>query len=275
MANVHEALQRAEKERQQSRGGAGAAPAGAASVPTVAKRSGKEGKRKVSKAAALEGRDINKRRIALLQPDSFVAEQFRSLRSRIDALATQRPLRTIVVTSAIQGEGKSMSAVNLALVSAMSVEARVLLIDGDLRQPGVAKTFGLTPRAGLAEVLSGSATLDTAISRVEGVNLDVLPVKSVPSNPSELLASNGMKSLIEKLTPVYDRIIIDVPPVLGLPDVKVMSELADGLVLVVRADETPKEEIEAALDVLDRGKVLGMILNGVPDTADRYSYYDK
>ncbi len=275
MANVHEALQRAEKERQQSIGGAGAAPAGAASVSTVAKRVGKEGKRKVSKAAALEGSDINKRRIALLQPDSFVAEQFRSLRSRIDSLATQRRLQTIVVTSALQGEGKSMSAVNLALVSAMSVEARILLIDCDLRQPEIATTFGLTPRAGLSEVISGSATLDTAISRVEGVNLDVLPVKSVPLNPSELLASQGMRSLIEKVTPVYDRIIIDVPPVLGLPDVKVMSELADGLVLVVRADETPKDEIEAALDVLDRSKILGMILNGVPDTADRYAYYGK
>jgi capsular exopolysaccharide synthesis family protein len=279
MANVHEALQRAEKERQQvPPGKTVAAKAPAPTSSNVIEKGGKRAKardsvRNKKKRGLLEGGEANKRRIVMLQPESFVAEQFRGMRSRIDAVAAQRPMQTIIVTSAVAREGKSTSATNLALVSALSLDSKVLLIDCDMRAPQVATTFGITPSAGISEVLSGTATPEQAISHVEEANLDVLPVRTIPRNPSELLASTAMRDLLEKLSSTYDRIILDTPPVLGLPDVKILNGVCDGLVLVVRADKTPRVDIEMALEVIDGSKVLGMVLNGVPDVSDRYGYY--
>jgi capsular exopolysaccharide synthesis family protein len=279
MANVHEALQRAEKERQQvppDKTGAVKAPAPASSnilEKGEKKVKARESVRGTKKRGLLEGGEINKRRIVMLQPESFVAEQFRGMRSRIDAVSAQRPMQTIVVTSAVAREGKSTAATNLALVSALSLDSKVLLIDCDMRAPQVATTFGITPSAGISEVLSGTATPEQAISHVEETNLDVLPVRTIPRNPSEQLASVAMRELLAKLSSTYERIVLDTPPVLGLPDVKILNDICDGLVLVVRADKTPRVDIEAALEVIDRSKVLGMVLNGVPDVSDRYGYY--
>ena len=214
----------------------------------------------------------NKRRIALLQPDSFVAEQFRSLRARIDSLSAQRPLRSLVVTSSVPGEGKTITAVNLGIVMSMSLERKVLLIDADLRKPKIHRTLGLDPLAGLAEVLMGEAELDKAIVRPEGLKLDVLAVRGLPPNPAELLGSARMRQLLEELAPRYDTVIIDTPPTLSLPDSKTLSEFCDGIVFVVRANETPQEEIQAALDVLDRRRVIGLVLNDAAVDEQRYRY---
>jgi len=217
--------------------------------------------------------DLNKRRIAMLQPDSYVAEQFRTLRGRIDSLASQRPIKTIAVTSANAGEGKSTAAINLAAVTAMSVGRSVLLIDCDLRKPRIHKSLGFEPSAGLAEILLQQCSFDDAVLKVEGINLDVLAVRNPPSNPSELLASGEMRSLLDEVTRRYDRVILDTPATLGLPDAKTVSELCDGLVVVVRADVTPREDVQAALDILDRRRVLGLVLNGTELDRRQYGYY--
>lgn len=282
MAKHYEALQRAEMERRRRTSGAEAptpqVPAfeGSAITPPAAK----ERPGILARWLAPDGRDAaeapadaNKRRIALLQPDSYVAEQYRTLRGRLDSLASQRPLKTIAVTSANAGEGKSTCAVNLASVTAMSVGRSVLLIDCDLRRPKVHWTLGLQPQVGLAEVLLDRATLDEAIMKVEGLALDVLPVRMIPSNPSELLASPEMRRLIEQVAQRYDRIVLDTPACLGLPDAKSVSELCDGLVMVVRADVTPREDVQAALDILDRRRVVGLVLNGAEATREQYGYY--
>jgi capsular exopolysaccharide synthesis family protein len=217
--------------------------------------------------------EANRRRISLLEPDSFVSEQFRVLRSRIDSIAAQRPLRTVVVTSANAGEGKSNVSINLAVVTAMSVGRQVLLVDCDLRRPMIHRSLGLEPRVGLADVLMDRATLDDAVLKLGGVNLDILAVRSLPENPSELLASTQMRSLIEETSRRYDRTILDTPATLGLPDSKILSEIADGLVMVVRAGVTPREDVQSALDVLDRRRILGMVLNGAEQGHERYGYY--
>lgn len=219
------------------------------------------------------GNEINKRRIALLQPESFVTEQFRMLRGRLDSLASQRPLRTISIASANPGEGKSTAAVNLAVVSAMGVDQQVLLIDCDLRRPRVHRSLGLEPTSGLAEILLGEASFEEARMKVENLSLDVLAVKGLPPNPSELLASDQMRHLIAEVGARYDRVILDTPAALGLPDAKIISELSDGLVMVVRADKTPKDDARIALEVLDRRRVLGMVINGVDNSRERYGYY--
>jgi len=282
MPKHYEALQRAEQERRRKVSGVEAPlPAtvsfDGSSVPVERKRSSSGflgrlfGRAPVNSGE--EANDVNKRRIALLQPDSYVAEQYRSLRGRIDSIASQRPLKTIGVTSANAGEGKSTCSINLATVTAMSVGRSVLLIDCDLRRPKVHSPLGLQPRVGLAEVLLNQATVEDAILKLDGVNLDVLPVRTIPSNPSELLSSPEMRRLIEDVASRYDRIILDTPACLGLPDAKSISELCDGLVMVVRASLTPQEEVRAALDVLGRDRVVGLVLNGSEATREQYGYY--
>ncbi len=280
MGKVFEALRRAEEQRAHHSGAP--APAGAPARdsgpigPEPASERRPLWRRLLSRRVGRGGIDdvaaLNKRRIALLQPQSFVAEQFRSLRARIDSLAAARPLRTLAVTSANPGEGKTMAAVNLALVMAMSVGRKVVLVDCDLRSPRVHDSLGLQVDAGLAEVLRGTANIEDALTAVDGSSLQVLPVRALPQNPSELLASRGMRELVEKLAARFDWVVLDVPPTLGLPDAKTVTELCDGILFVVRAHATPVEDVEGALDVLDRGRVLGMILNEADSNPELYGY---
>ena len=282
MPKHYEALQRAEEERRRKTTGVESpvptnVPFESAAAPPRRGKAPGFFQRLLSKnslkGSGEDPSEANKRRIALIQPDSYVAEQYRSLRGRIDSLASQRPLKTLAVTSANSGEGKSTCSVNLASVTAMSVGRSVLLIDCDLRRPKVHWTLGLQPQVGLAEVLLNQATVDEAILKLDGVNLGVLPVRAVPPNPSELLASPEMRKLIEEVSGRYDRVILDTPACLGLPDAKSISEFCDGLVMVVRADVTPREEVQAALDILDRRKVVGLVLNGSEATREQYGYY--
>ena len=280
MGKVFEALQRAEAERGR-RGppiGGIATPSAAPQASAIRGRGGRLAQLREwfgQLQAPVEVDDanaFNKRRIALLQPESFVSEQFRSLRVRLEALAAERPMRTIAVTSAMPGEGKTTAALNLALVTAMSVDRRVLLVDCDLRRPKVHTALGLRPECGLAEVLAGEASLERAVIKVDGTNLEVLPVRGTPSNPSELLGSDRMRALVDEVARSYDQVIFDLPPTLAMPDAKAMCELVDGIVFVVRADQTPEDDVAAALDVLDRRRVLGVILNGVDVKPQRYGY---
>jgi capsular exopolysaccharide synthesis family protein len=280
MGKVFDALQRAEEQRARraSEARTGALPAvesGPAPVPRGrAPRAGMPfWRRWLRRSRRVQVDDVgalNKRRIALLQPQSFVAEQFRSLRARLDSLASAHPLRTIVVTSADPGDGKSTAAINLALVMAMSVGRKVVLVDCDLRNPSIHESLGLRVDAGLAEVLLGSAELEESLVQVEGSSLLALPVRGVPHNPAELLASGRMREVVEKLTARFDCVVLDVPPVLGLPDAKIVSEFCDGILLVVRAHATPQTDVESALEVVDRSRVLGVVLNDADAGADRY-----
>lgn len=283
MGKVYDALKRAEEQRTrrvQSTASAASlsqpAEAEAPAPPPSPPRSRARGllsglSKSVRRSAAPEPASaLNKRRITLLQPESFVAEQFRTLRARIDSLAATRAVGTLAVTSALPGDGKSLAAIGLAVVYSMQPGRRVLLMDCDLRQPAIAASLGLRVDAGLAEVLAGSATLEDAVLRVEGSELDVLPVRAIPQNPSELLGSEAMPRLLESLGAEYDRIILDLPPTLGLPDSKTVSELCDGVVFVVRADVTPEPEIASALEVIDRRRVLGIVMNGAEPTSSRY-----
>jgi capsular exopolysaccharide synthesis family protein len=287
MGKVYDALRRAEEQRSRRVEEAASAPSQSATLPPMPVEPDTE--REPAEAPALAERvragfkglgsaigslettgDLNKRRIALLQPDSYVAEQFRSLRARLDALGASRPVGTIAVTSALPGDGKTMASVSLAAVTAMQPGRRVLLVDCDLRQPAVASSLGLRVDAGLAEVLTGSARLDEAIVQVDGSSLHALPVRGIPQNPSELLASENMRKLLEAVSGQYDRVVLDLPPTLGLPDAKTISQLADGVVFVVRADVTPRADVTGAIEVLDRNRILGVVMNGAPRTSGSY-----
>jgi capsular exopolysaccharide synthesis family protein len=282
MAKVYDALRRADAERRRRAGQEVPQnttlewePETSAVVPAPSAPKAKSFLSRLwpGKRAPIESTgDLNKRRISLLQPDSFVAEQFRALRGRLDAIATQRPLRTLAMTSASPGEGKTTSAINLAIVTSLSVGRRVLLVDCDLRRPKVHSALGLTPEAGLAEVLTDQIGLDQAIVKPEAMGLEILCVRGRPANPSELLGSARMRELIEEVAQRYDRVILDTPAALGLPDAKAVVDLCDGALVVVRADVTRQEDLQAVLEIVDRRRVLGLVLNGAVADQGRYGY---
>ncbi len=279
MAKVYDALRRAEAERKRRVQGEASSVAPLEWEPQEAEalqeRRDPFWKRWFGRSRAAGGNlasDVNKRRIALVQPESYVSEQFRALRGRIDALAAQRPICSIAVASALPGEGKTTAAINLAVVTALSLGRRVLLVDCDMRRPKIHQALGLMPEAGLAEVLTDETSLDQAVMKVDGVNLEVLAVRGRPLNPSELLGSPRMRELMEELAHRYDRVILDTPAALGLPDAKAVSELCDGIVMVVRADVTDHEDVRTVLEILDRERVLGLVLNGEQADQGRYGY---
>ena len=228
-------------------------------------------------APAFEPHDINSatptldgRLVAALAHQSPAAERYRLLRTRIKRAENGRSIRAIVVTSPSKGDGKSLTAANLALTMAQELHQRVLLLDADLRRPSVASLFGLPEGPGLSDVLMGAADLESALAHLSDQHLTVMPAGVPAAQPAELLGSTSMRRVLDALRGRFDRIIIDMPPVGPLADVHVVTPLADGLLMVVRAGITPKPAIEQALSGLDMGKVLGLVLNAAEGSTDAY-----
>jgi capsular exopolysaccharide synthesis family protein len=199
--------------------------------------------------------------VAALAPQSLAAEQYRSLRTRIKRAENGRAVRTIVITSPNKGDGKSLTAANLALTMAQEFQQRVLLIDGDLRRPAVHQLFGIADQPGLTDVLMGGVELNQALVNVEQHHLTLLPAGAIPTHPAELLGSAAMRRVLDTLRNRFDRILIDMPPVAPLADLHILAPMADGLLMIVRAGVTPRPAIERALAGLDTTKVLGLVLN--------------
>ena len=270
MPKIYEAYQKKEEERKR-RGGARDARApsldwGPPAQPEGARKASwasrlRKKVRRAQRQEAASYADYNRCRVSLIQPDSYAAEQFRTLRVRIDSLSAQRPITSVAVLSPNDGDGKTTAAINLAAVSAMVAGQRVALLDCDLRHPRVASVLGLEPQGGIAEVLAGTASIDEVIIKVEEPGFDVIAVRSLPVNPSELLTSEGMGRLMEELFERYDRVVIDTPAALGISDSKSIAEVCDGLLVVVRAGQTPADDVKATLDLVDRRRVIGLILN--------------
>jgi capsular exopolysaccharide synthesis family protein len=198
--------------------------------------------------------------VAGLAPKSLAAEQYRSLRTRLAHADGAGALRTILVTSPQKGEGKSVTAANLALTMAQE-QRRVVIVEADLRKPSLQHLFGLPSGPGLAEHLSGAAELKDAMKFLPDYNLTVIPAGNAPVNPAELLGSTAMRRLLDHLRSRFDRVILDTPPVLPLADVAILAPLVDGSLMVVRAGVTPKPAIENALRAFDSSRLLGVVLN--------------
>jgi capsular exopolysaccharide synthesis family protein len=217
--------------------------------------------------------DLDHHLVAALAPTSLAAEQYRSLRTRIKRVESGRPLRAIAITSPAKGDGKSLTAANLALTMAQEFQQRVLLIDCDLRRPSVHRLFGLSDGPGLGDVLMNVAEVDQALVALPEYHLTILPAGLPPSRPAELLGSASMRRLLDTLRTRFDRILIDVPPVAPLADLHILAPMVDGLLMIVRAGVTPKPAIERALAGLDASTVLGLVLNeSGAETTDSYNY---
>ena len=213
--------------------------------------------------------------ITQVRPQSQMAESYRALRTSLLLSNLGAPPKVIMVTSALPQEGKTTTSINCAVVLAQK-GVRVLLIDADLRRPSIHKTLGMGPRSGLSNVLTGSATLEQAITRSPILpNLSVLPAGTPPPNPAELLASTNMRDVLEQLRGQFDHIVVDTPPTLSVTDAVVLSPRADAIVLVIRSGQTTKQALRRSRDILMQvnAKVSGVLLNAVDLSSPDYYYY--
>jgi succinoglycan biosynthesis transport protein ExoP len=213
--------------------------------------------------------------VTQVRPQSQMAESYRALRTSLLLSNLGAPPKVIMVTSALPQEGKTTTSMNCAVVLAQK-GVRVLLIDADLRRPSIHKNLGMGPHSGLSNVLTGSTTLEQAITRTAILpNLDVLPAGTPPPNPAELLASTNMRDLLAQLREQYDHIVIDTPPSLSVTDSVVLSPRADAVVLVIRSGQTTKQALRRSRDILTQvnAKVVGVLLNAVDLSSPDYYYY--
>ncbi len=215
--------------------------------------------------------------ITVAHPKSPISEQFRTIRTNINFMAIDKPIKTLAMTSANVSEGKSTVTDNVAVVWAQTGQ-RVLLIDADLRRPTLHTTFNKSNQEGLTTILtSGTNSIDLRqIVQPSGVeNLDILTSGPVPPNPAELLNSQRMKTLIESVKSVYDMVIIDVPPMLEVTDTQVLSHYLDAIVLVVKQGQTQKLAVKRAVELLNlaHANLLGYVMNDVNTDGDAgYGY---
>lgn len=206
-------------------------------------------------------------------PKSVVSESYKTLRTNIQYSSFDKEIKTIVVTSSIAGEGKSMTSCNLALSFAQE-NKKVLLIDCDLRKPSIHKKFRISNLKGLSNTLVGKIEIENAEYRYNNY-LTILTSGPIPPNPSEMLGSNQLKNLVEKLKERYDVIILDSAPLQAVTDAQLLSANADGTILVVEAEKTKKDDIVSAKELLNKvdANILGLVLNKSKNREKKYYYY--
>lgn len=214
------------------------------------------------------------RPIALRSPHSSATERYRQLRAALRFTSVTHELRTIVVSSSVPSEGKTSTALNLALTMAEGTE-RILLIDADLRRPRIAQYLGLEPTLGLTTVVVGGVPLSDAVQRFGNTRLDVLTSGDIPPNPSELLDSLPMQDLLVSAKATYDVIILDTPPVLSVSDASIIAPHVDSAVIVIDSSKLRFAQLEQATDILlaAGAHISGLILNRVKPVAKKDDYF--
>ena len=255
MSKIYKALEKAEKERDLKQD--------YPPLPEI-----KEEQEKVSREIGFDlpmgiGKDSEQRLVSLFQPGSLASEQFRKLKTHIFRVKASEPMRTIMVTSATNGEGKSFVASNLAIGIANDLHAHALLVDCDLRRPTIDEWFGIEKGKGISDYLKGDGNLSEYIRNTEMEKLTILSAGGVQENPTELFGSKKMVTLVNELKSRYsDRFIIfDSTPILATTEPQVLGRMMDGIIFVVRAGVTPRETVRQALDSLGKDKILGFVLN--------------
>jgi polysaccharide biosynthesis transport protein len=227
-------------------------------------------------ASAATGLGTRVELLSYVQPKSQISEAFRALRTSLLLSQADHPPQVILVTSALPREGKTTAAVNLAVTLAQLGD-RTLLVDSDLRKPGIRRALNLTTGkdVGLSSYLAGVTSLEEAtIQHPTITNLSALTTGPVPPSPADLLSSHRMREAIAELRRRFKFIVIDSPPVMAATDAVILSALTDGVLLVVRSGETPKEAFTRTRDLLAAVKcrLLGVVLNAVDSNAPDYYY---
>lgn len=222
--------------------------------------------------------------VSHFEPTSMISEQFRRLRTHIFRERAEDPPRTILITSALGSEGKSFVAANLAVTIATEYDSYALLVDCDLRNPSLSRWFGQEKAAGLSDYLLDKKDISELLIKTDIKKLSILSGGSSQEYPVELIGSKKMSTLVKDLRDRYDDryVIFDSSPILATTEPSVLTKMVDGIVVVVRADSTERDSIEQAMKVLDRNKIIGVVLNDVKFMTEamhsrffgtKYNYY--
>ncbi|MBM0065890.1 CpsD/CapB family tyrosine-protein kinase [Alkalicoccobacillus gibsonii] len=208
------------------------------------------------------------------QRNSPITEQYRTIRTNIEYSSIDKKIRSLVVTSAGPGEGKSTTVANLAIVMAQNGN-RVLIVDADMRRPTAHYTFALPNTRGLTNVLTKQSKLEDTFQETSISNLSVLTCGPIPPNPAELLDSKMMEIVIKEAFEFFDIVFFDAPPVMAVTDAQLLSNKTDGTLLVASSGKTDREELIKTKDLLIKTKanLLGVILNNKPTDEKSYYYY--
>jgi capsular exopolysaccharide synthesis family protein len=211
--------------------------------------------------------------VSLIAPTSFEAEQYRALRHMIEQLRRSAALSVIAISSPDAGDGKTTTTINLAGALAQASDARVLVVDADLRGCNVATDLGIAEAPGLVDlILRSDLALEAAVQVRPHLNLSVLTAGRHSSTPYEALKSPRVGELLVEARRKYDYVIVDTAPLVSVPDSRVLEKWVDGFLIVVGAHRTPRRLVEEALSLIAPNKILGMIFNGDDRHLSRYSY---
>jgi exopolysaccharide/PEP-CTERM locus tyrosine autokinase len=217
--------------------------------------------------------------VTITEPESAIAEEYRKLKSMIVRLTHRKGLlNTLLVTSAAMGEGKTLTAVNLAVTLAQQYDHTVLLVDADFRNPSIHRYLGIEPSAGLADCLSEGRGIEEMLIQVHNDKLTFLPAGRSVRNPLELLSSKRMKDILSEMKERYgDRyVIIDSPPALSFADAQTISTLVDGVIFVVKEGSVSLDKITDAMTLMRDGSILGVVFNeATRDIASDAYYYER
>jgi capsular exopolysaccharide synthesis family protein len=261
MSKFFQALEQAERDRALLQGGApGTAKPPASSAPEV-----KPAEPVTSPQPPADSADgVDDHLVSLVAPAAFEAEQYRALRYTVEQFHKMRDLRIVAVSSPGVGDGKTTTAINLAGALAQAREARVLLVDADLRRPSVANLLALGGSEGpglVNAILDPTVTLERIARPRPPFNISVIPAGQAPPSPYELLKSPRLGELLEEARQQYDYIVVDAPPLCPVQDCRVIAHWVDGFLLVVAAHHTPRRLVEEAFNVVERGMALPMAMS--------------
>lgn len=218
---------------------------------------------------------IDPRIVSFYDSKSPVSEQYRILRTNIQALDSRTPIKAITITSSIHGEGKTITAINLAIQMANDLNKKnILLVDADMRRSRISKYLGFESDAGLSDLITNGTNVDQALVNIGISNLTILPAGKTPHNPAEILGSTKMGNLIAALKTKYDYIIIDSPPIVPVTDAGVIGSQTDGILMVIQANRTQKGVVEHGKNLLTQAhaKLLGYILTNIQYHIPEYIY---
>jgi capsular exopolysaccharide synthesis family protein len=206
-----------------------------------------------------------------LQP---AEEAYRGLRTRLLRLHVEKGIRSVVITSAVPGEGKTHTSLNMGQYCAQLHDMRVLLVDADVRSQGLSRAAGSPSGNGLSNVLAGECTPEQAVLATDNPNLYILPAGTSSVAPAELFANRNWSKFITWANESFKLLLIDTPPLLNLADVELITAACDGVLMVVRALHTKRDVLQRCAGQIDSKKLLGLVYNGADDSSFRkYSYH--
>lgn len=258
MSRIYQALEKAEKERAME------SKKDLLPLPAPDQEEARE-EEVLPESGRVAGMVSRQDLVSFFEPNSLASEQFRKLRSHLLKLKIPEPPKTIMVTSALDGEGKSFIAANLAAGLANDLQAHALLVDCDLRNPSLSSWFSHPEGRGLSDYLKGNGSSSELILKTEVEKLHFIPGGRVQDNPTELIGSRKMEALVRELKMKNDEryVIFDSTPLLATTEPELLAKWVDGIILVVRAGLAARETIQQALKSLEKEKILGVVLNSL------------